>query len=125
MADNKKNEAEKSAQKEKKYNTQNLKPLNTRSKSEQREIQSKAGKKSGEVRAARKTFKEELLKQLEMQSKTGTSNNEAITQAILQRALRGDTKAFEIIRDTIGEKPTDKVDINTDTGINVNIKVVD
>ena len=30
--------------------------------------------------------------------------------AIFERALNGDTKAFEIIRDTIGEKPKEQIE---------------
>ena len=38
-------------------NEKNLKPMNKRTKSEQREIAKKGGKKSGEVRKAKKTIK--------------------------------------------------------------------
>jgi hypothetical protein len=31
--------------------------------------------------------------------------------AILKKALKGDTKAFEIIRDTIGEKPAERISL--------------
>ena len=64
-------------------NEKNLKPIRT--KSEAREKGKKGGIKSGEVRAQRKTLKE---------------------------ALSGNVKAFETIRDTIGEKPQDKVNIS-------------
>ena len=30
--------------------------------------------------------------------------------AILTRAMNGDTKAFEVIRDTIGEKPKEQIE---------------
>ena len=33
----------------------------------------------------------------------------AMISALVKKALEGDTKAFEIIRDTIGEKPAEKV----------------
>ena len=125
MAEKKNKEAVNSAQKPVHKGTENLIPLNKRTKDEQREIQSNGGKKSGEVRLARKTFKEEFTALLEGVNNKGESNNKAITMALMQRALRGDTKAFEIIRDTIGEKPTDKVDINADKDISVSIKVVD
>ena len=125
MADKKNKEAVESAQKPVHKGAENLIPLNKRTKDEQREIQSNGGKKSGEVRLARKTFKEEFTTLLEAVNNKGESNNKAITMALMQRALRGDTKAFEIIRDTIGEKPTDKVDINADKDISVSIKVVD
>lgn len=90
-------------------NSENLKPMNKRTKSEQREIAKKGGIKSGEVRRARKTLKEELLLLLE----SGNTQNK-ISLALIQKALRGDIKAFEVIRDTIGEKPTDKQEITGD-----------
>ena len=34
--------------------------------------------------------------------------------ALIKKAANGDTKAFEVIRDTIGEKPTDKQEITSD-----------
>lgn len=39
----------------------NLRPMNTRSKSEVRKIASKGGKKSGEVRRAKKTLRESFI----------------------------------------------------------------
>lgn len=39
------------------------------------------------------------------------SVKEAIGVVTTQKALRGDMKAIEFIRDTVGEKPTDKLDI--------------
>ena len=35
---------------------------------------------------------------------------ERIVAAQVERALKGDTRAFEVLRDTSGEKPTDKVE---------------
>lgn len=84
-------------------NSENLKPMNKRTKSEQREIAQKAGIKSGEVRRARKTLKEELLLLLE----SGNTQNK-MSLALIKKALNGNIKAFEVIRDTIGEKPVDK-----------------
>lgn len=99
-------------------NEQNLKPLSQRTKSEQRKIQSQGGKASGEARRARKTLKEELLALLSQDIKTedGKVNTQvAMSTSIIKEALGGNTKAFEIIRDTIGEKPVDKVEqVNID-----------
>ena len=83
-------------------NEKNLKP--PRTKSEARERGKKGGKKSGEVRRERKALKEQLLLLLE----TGNARQELCT-ALLEKALSGDVRAFEVIRDTIGEKPVDKV----------------
>ena len=89
--------------------TKNLKPLNTRSKEEQKKIRSAGGKKSGEVRRQRKTLREELLAILA----DGNTQNK-MSLALVQEAISGNnagsvTKAFETIRDTIGEKPVDKI----------------
>ena len=85
-------------------NSENLKPpINKRSTSEQREIRQKGGIKSGEARRARKTLKEELLLLLE----SGDTQSK-ISLALIKKALKGNIKAFEVIRDTIGEKPVDK-----------------
>lgn len=75
------------------------------SKEESKRRSSNGGKKSVEVRRARKTLKEELLLLL---SKGDTQ--EKISLSILEKALGGDVRAFEVIRDTIGEKPIDKVE---------------
>lgn len=85
-------------------NPQNLRPLNTRSKEDQMKIRSKAGKKSGESRRKRKELREELLALL---STGNTQKN--ISLALIDQALNGNVKAFETIRDTIGEKPVEKV----------------
>ena len=85
-------------------NEQNLIPLNKRSKKVQREIQEKGRKANKEKHEARKTLKEELLLLL---SQGNTQNK--LSLALIEKAMNGDTKAFEVIRDTIGEKPVDKV----------------
>ena len=86
-------------------NEQNLKPLNTRTKSEQREIASKGGKARAKKQKELKTLKEELLLLLAV-----GDTQKKISLALIQKALNGDTKAFEVIRDSIGQKPTDKVE---------------
>jgi hypothetical protein len=85
-------------------NPQNMRPMNKLTVEEQKKIARAGGKRSGEVRRARKTLREELLAMLS----TGNTQNE-MTVALIQRAKDGDTKAFEVVRDTIGEKPVDKV----------------
>lgn len=80
---------------------------------EAREKARKGGKASAAARRRKKTLKDELLFLLgeKITDKNGRKHvtQEAISTALIQQALRGNTKAFEIIRDTIGEKPTDKV----------------
>lgn len=87
------------------------------------------GSRGGHAGAAtknhRKTMRddlESLLKSRPNDPKTGKRSKntiqEAITLALVKKALNGDTKAYELIRDTIGEKPTEKIalaDIDQDT----------
>ena len=44
--------------------------------------------------------------------KSGITNKDIIVTAMLLKAAAGDTKAFELIRDTIGEKPAEALDLN-------------
>ena len=98
-------------------NSENLIPFNERSKEEHREIAKKGGIKSGETRRRKKTFKQELTWLLE---ENDTQKN--ITLALIKEALEGNTKAFEVIRDTVGEKPIDKVEADITNDINIVIK---
>ena len=98
-------------------NESNLISLADRTTEEQREIARKGGLKSGEVRKARKTLKETLLLMLEQGN---TQDN--ITLALLQKALNGDTKAYEVIRDTVGEKPTDKIEQSGELNNTITVK---
>ena len=85
-------------------NTENLVSLADRTTEEQRAIASAGGRASGEARRKRKTLKEELLLML-----SEGETQQSVTLALIEKAMSGDTKAFEVIRDTIGEKPVDKV----------------
>lgn len=90
-------------------NEQNLKPVRT--KKEARERGKAGGIKSGEIRAQRKTLRDELLTLLETKVEDKTIQ-EKISFSLIQEALNGNVKAFETIRDTIGEKPQDKLNIS-------------
>lgn len=85
-------------------NPQNFTPMNKRTKEEVKKIARAGGKRSGEVRRQRKTLREELLALLA----DGNTQNK-ISTALIDEAINGNVKAFETIRDTIGEKPVDKV----------------
>lgn len=97
-------------------NEDNLIPMNERTKEEQREIARKGGIASGESRRQRKTLKEELLLLLEK-----GDTQERVSLALIQEALKGNTKAFEVIRDSIGEKPIDKVEQEVVNTIKVDV----
>lgn len=93
-------------------NEENLRPFHTLSESEQREIRSKGGIASGEARKAKKTMKQMLDYLLEKDIKTNKgdmSTLEAIMVSMIAKASKGDVRATEFIRDTIGQKPSDKV----------------
>lgn len=104
-------------------NNDNLKTL---SPSEARENGKKGGIKSGQTRRERKALKDELLLLLE----NGNIQNN-ICVALVDKAQNGDIKAFEVIRDTIGEKPVEKqendvkMSYNTMPSVIVNGKELD
>ena len=86
---------------------ENLRPVS--STEEARERGRKGGLASGEARRKRKTLKEELLLML-----SDGDIQEKISLALINEAINGNnagsvTKAFEVIRDTIGERPVEKV----------------
>lgn len=89
-------------------NEQNLIPV--RSEKEAREKGRKGGIKSGEVRRRRKTLKEELLLLLEAKIE-GKTMQEKISLSLIQEAVQGNVKAYETIRDTIGEKQKENINV--------------
>lgn len=100
-------------------NEENLVSLADRTTEEQREIARKGGIASGKARAARKTLKEELIALLEK-----GDTQERVSLALLQQALDGNIQAFNTIRDTIGEKPVDKVEANVGLSYEEQLKKV-
>ena len=80
--------------------------------SEQVEIARLGGFASGKAKRERKTIREELEFLLEKKLKNNKgkdiSTREAISTAMIGQAIKGNVKAFIAIRDTIGEKPTEK-----------------
>lgn len=97
-------------------NDKNLIPINSRTKSAQREIQSKGGLVSAQKKRDRINLRKcmEMLLEEKYKDDNGklVSGAELISIKQLQRAMQGDTKAFEVIRDTAGQKPADKVEIS-------------
>lgn len=96
-------------------NESNLKKLSTR---EAREIGKKGGKASAKARQERKALKDELLLLL-----SNGDTQKKVSLALIEQAKNGNTKAFEIIRDTIGEKPVDKVE--TDLSFDIRVELDD
>lgn len=96
-------------------NDKNLIPLNKRTMSEQREIQTQGGKASAQARAEKKALKDALLILLNAACEVDGAKADgfaAIGASLFKQALAGNVKAFEVIRDTIGEKPIDTIAID-------------
>lgn len=91
-------------------NEQNLRPGEYKLTLEE---QKKGGIASGKARAE----KRDLRKALEMLLEKGfTDKNgkeltgaEVLTAKLFEQAMKGNVKAFEVLRDTVGQKPVEKV----------------
>lgn len=82
---------------------------------------SKGGKRSAEVRRQKRDLRralEALLDKNMGKNKDGedVSGAEALALKQFEKALKGDTRAFEVVRDTSGQKPVEQV-VNTDVVI--------
>lgn len=77
-----------------------------------------AQRKSTAAQAERRTFRDGLLAILNESLKdkngkaTDKTTQDAIIAGLVKRAVSGDVRAFEIIRDTIGEKPVEQINVN-------------
>lgn len=85
---------------------------------QRRENARKAGLASAAAKKKRKTLREELLTLLET-----NQYQEKMSLALIKQALEGNTKAFEVIRDSIGEKPNDKLELEQSKPFEVNISI--
>ena len=106
----------------------NLKPVRT--KTEARERGRNGGIASGKARREKKALKDTLEELLAMPIKDGKSSDidkiksiagikgknitmqEAIMVAMLNKAAKGDVRAAEYVRDTIGQKPDSRMNID-------------
>ena len=75
------------------------------------EIARQGGIASGIAKRKKKQLKEELELLLEMTDKNNKTIQEKICFALIKKASEGDTKAFEIVRDTIGQTIQQKVQV--------------
>ena len=98
-----------------------------RTPKQRRENASKAGKASGIARAKRRTMRESLFELLSMPMKKGSlsgpvdsvagfkdanvSLHTRILVGIAVKAVKGDVRAAEFIRDTIGEAPVQEMKV--------------
>lgn len=77
---------------------------------------SRGGKRSAEVRREKRDLRRALEVLLDKEYTDKKSGNvqtgaELLAFKQFQKALEGDTKAFEVVRDTAGQKPMERVNI--------------
>lgn len=74
---------------------------------------SKGGKASVKARAERRDLRRalELLLEKEWEDKSGNklTGTEAVATRLFEQAMKGNIRAFETLRDTVGQKPIEKV----------------
>lgn len=110
-------------------NEENLRPMSERTKDEQREIARKGGKASGEARRRKRDLRLalEVLLEKEYTDKKGKTMTgaEAITTKLFEQAMKGNVKAFETIRSTVGQDPVQKVEqVNIDAEYEQSVEYV-
>lgn len=99
-------------------NQDNLKGhgFHERTAEEQRAIATRGGEASGEARRRKRDLRNALEALLEknMTAKDGKqmTGTEAITAKLFEQALKGNVKAFETIRATVGQDPIQKIVIS-------------
>lgn len=122
------------------------KSIKDMTKEERQEAGKKGGINSGKTRAAKKQMKESLETILSMSLKKGAVTNidnikniadikgrnitvqDAILIGQVQKALKGSIASAEFIRDTVGQRPEDIINLNTegeDMTLNINVSYGD
>jgi hypothetical protein len=93
-------------------NIDNLVPNEARTPEERRENARKAGIASGDARRAKKTMREVLEVLLETVDKGSDKTNiEVMMASAVRKAMNGDLKAMEFVRDTSGQKPDTQITV--------------
>lgn len=102
----------------KKTGIDNLIPTNQRSKDEARALGEKGGIASGEARRRKRDIRIalEMLLEKDFIDEKGNEGSGAELMALkmFEKAIGGDTKAFELVRDTAGQKPIEKVSVESE-----------
>ena len=76
----------------------------------------KASKTKAKTRAFREELNEELARLVVDKNGVEVTVKNAMSKKLIQSALSGNLKAYELIRDTIGEKPSENVNV---TGVDI------
>ena len=93
-------------------NIDNLVPNEARTPEQRRDNARKAGVASGEARRAKKTMREVLEILLETVDKGSDKTNiEVMMASAVRKAMNGDLKAMEFVRDTSGQKPDTQITV--------------
>ena len=94
-------------------NPQNLTPFNKMDAKKKKAIQSAGGKAGAISKRKRKAFKEALKTALTViiDEETEQTVQDKGIEALMAKFMAGDPKVFEIVRDSIGEKPTEKQEV--------------
>lgn len=113
---------------------ENLIPLNKRTKEAQREIAKKGAEASNKKQAEKRLLKDTIEMMLKLQPTPQMVNEcaekfgfnpkdlqDIITGGLINKAMSGDSRAFEVLRDTVGQKPKEVIEA-TNTNTNINIK---
>lgn len=118
-------------------NVENLRPIKTLSREEAKKRGSKGGKASVKAKKQRKQLKELFksmlatsIPQEDLKEKIKTMGfkdeeenyNTLLGMTTLNEALKGNIKAIEMIRDTIGEKPKEEVAIEVNNNASKEIE---
>lgn len=79
----------------------------------------RANKKSQEAKKIYRPLKEIVAECLDEESVR------QIMAALMQKAMEGDVRAWETLRDSSGQKPKEEVLVGTEKELDINIKVID
>ena len=94
-------------------NEQNLKPINSENMA--REYQKRSVESRNRNSAEKKNLRLalEILLEKDFTDKNGNqiTGTEAITAKLFEQAMKGNVKAFETIRATVGQDPVQKVEV--------------
>ena len=111
----------------------NLIPVTERSKEEARALSKKGGINSGKARRVKRLAKDVASLVMSLQAPITEQTRKTLAKrwavdeedidvlfvsitSLASKAMKGDVKAFEVVRDTMGEKPGDNVKLTHEMG---------
>ena len=89
------------------------KGFESRTTEEQRKIARMGGIASGKARAEKRDLRKalELLLEQKFTDRRGVTRTgaQAVTEKLFTEVMKGNVRAFEVLRDTVGQKPVEKI----------------